>query len=92
MGYHSAIKRNAAAVCRDVDRPRDGNTEWNESEREKHMYKITYMWNLEKWCWWTHLQSRNRDTDIENRCIDSRGGKEVGWIGKTGLTCAHYYV
>ena len=27
MGYHSAIKRNAAAVCRDVDRPRDGNTE-----------------------------------------------------------------
>ena len=92
MGYHSAIKRNAAAVCRDVDRPRDGNTEWNESEREKQMYKITYMWNLEKWCWWTHLQSRNRDTDIENRCIDSRGGREVGWIGKTGLTCAHYYV
>ena len=27
MGYYSATKRNETAVCRDVDRPRDGNTE-----------------------------------------------------------------
>ena len=47
MGYYSATKRNETAVCRDVDRPRDGNTEWNESEREKQIsYINAYIWNL----------------------------------------------
>ena len=36
------------------------------------------MWNLEKWFRETYLQSRNRDTDIENKCVDTKGGKG-GW-------------
>ena len=32
------------------------------------------MWNLEKW---SHLQSRNRDTDAENKWIPR--GKDGGW-------------
>ena len=28
------------------------------------------MWNLEKWYRQTYLQGRNRDTDVENRCVD----------------------
>ena len=31
------------------------------------------MWNLEKW---SHLQSRNRDTDVENKWIPR--GKDAG--------------
>ena len=40
------------------------------------------MWNLEKWYRSYYLQSRNRDTDVENKCMDtkeeSRGGDEWG--------------
>ena len=33
------------------------------------------MWNLEKWYRWTGLQGRNRDTDVENKRVDTKGGK-----------------
>ena len=34
------------------------------------------MWNLEKWYKWSYLQNRNSDTDVENKCMDIKGGKE----------------
>ena len=50
-----------------------------KSEREKQMSYINpYMWNLEKWYRWTYLQSRNRDTDVENKLTDTKGGREDG--------------
>ena len=36
------------------------------------------MWNLEKRYRWTSLQGRNRDTDVENKRMDTKGGK---WRG-----------
>ena len=33
------------------------------------------MWNLEKRYRWTGLQGRNRDTDVENKRMDTKGGK-----------------
>ena len=32
------------------------------------------MWNLEKkkWYRWTYLQNRNRDTDLENKHMDTK--------------------
>ena len=33
------------------------------------------MWNLEKWYRWTYLQSRNRDTDVE----DQLAGDGMNW-------------
>ena len=60
-----------------MDGLRDCDTEWNKLEREKQiLYNITYMWNLEKWYRWTYLQSRDRDTDIENKPMDTKGGRE----------------
>ena len=46
------------------------------SQKEKNKYHIlththTYIYNLEKYYWWIYLQGRNRDADIENRCVDS---------------------
>ena len=72
-------KEQNCAIYRDVDGPRDCHTEWSKSEREKQIsYIIAYMWNLEKWHRWTYLQSRNRDTDVENKRMDTKGGRE-GW-------------
>ena len=81
-------KERNSVICRDVDGPRDCDTEWGKSEREKQiLYINTYMWNLEKWYRWTSLQGRNRDTDVENKGMDTKGEtREVGWIGRLELT------
>ena len=55
----------------EVDKPRAYYTEWNKSEREKQIYINAYMWNLERWYWWTYFQGSNGDADIENRLVDT---------------------
>ena len=38
------------------------------------------MWNLEKWYRQSYLQSRNRDTNVENTCMDTEGsGGGMNW-------------
>ena len=39
------------------------------------------MYNLEKWYRCTGLQGRNKDTDVENKHMDTKGGK---WWGAGG--------
>ena len=59
-------------MCRDLDGPQDCHTEWSKSEREKQIsYIKAYMWNLEKWYWWTNIWGRNRDADIEDGLVDT---------------------
>ena len=67
------------------------HTEWSKSERGKQIsYSNAYVWNLEKLYKWAYLQSRNRDTNVENKCMDTKAGKEeVGWTGRLGLTYIH---
>ena len=50
------------------------------SHKEKNKYSIlTHTCGIWKnWCRHSYLQSRNRDTDIENKCMDTKGGKG-GW-------------
>lgn len=36
------------------------------------------MWNLEKCYGWNYSQSRNRDIDVEHKCIDIMGGRGGG--------------
>ena len=31
------------------------------------------MWNLSKWYGWSYLQSRDRDSDVENKSMDTKG-------------------
>ena len=38
----------------------------------------TYVWNLERWYWWTYVQGNNGDTDRENRSVDTGQGRR-GW-------------
>ena len=50
-----------------------------ESLSEKQIsYIKKYIQNLEKLYRWSYLQNRNRDTDIENKYMDTKRGKE-GW-------------
>ena len=49
------------------------------------MHVNTYICNLEKWCRGTYLQSRNRDTDIENKCMDTQGGRRGGTNWEIGV-------
>ena len=54
-----------------------------KSERQKQILHINaYIWILEKWYWWTYLQGRNRDADVENRLVDmviGRGESGTNW-------------
>ena len=43
------------------------------------------MWILEKWYRGTGLQGRNRDTDVENKRMDTKGGKGRGVVVWDGL-------
>ena len=69
--------------------------EWSKSEREKQILYInvyTYIWNLEKWCWWTYLQSRDRDADVENGLGDTEQEERVWQIERVALAYAHVHV
>ena len=35
-----------------------------------------YIWDLEKWYWWTNLQGKNEDADIEKGFVDTVGEGE----------------
>ena len=63
-------------------------TEWSKSEREKQVsYMNAYVWNLEKWCWWTHLHRRNGDTGVENTLMDTsrQGEVKTNWESSIGI-------
>ena len=86
-------KEQYCTICRIVDGPTDCHKEWCKSKREKQMsYNTIYMWDLEKCYRWTYLQSRNRETDVENKLTDTKGEGRVGWIGRWGLTHIHCYI
>ena len=58
----------------EVGEPRAYYTEWSKSERERQIaYINAYMWNLERWYWWSYLQSSKGDADIKNRLLATVG-------------------
>ena len=68
----------------EVDDPRACYPGWIKSERERQISCIsTYIWNLERWYWWTNFQGFNADEDIENRSVDTvregDGGRNWQW-------------
>ena len=79
------MKRNKTAICRDVDGPRDCHTKWSQAERKQSVvhYEHTYVESRKEWYWWSYMQSRNGDTDIENKYICTKVG--VGWIRRLGI-------
>ena len=79
--------------CCEVNELRACYTKWSKSGREKQIsYINTYICNLEKWYWWTYLQGRNGDADVENRLWTHQWKERVGQTEKLALTHMHYYV
>ena len=79
-----------------MDGPKDVHAEWSKSEREKQILCVNaYMWNLEKWYRWTYLQSRNKDTDLVNKC-SAINGEDGEWnkledgVNVSTLLCIKY--
>ena len=58
------------------------------SLKEKNKYIDTYM-ESKKLYWWTYLQRRNGDTDVENQLVDTVG-EGMGRMEKVSSTCIHY--
>ena len=50
MEYYSAIKKQTNnAICNNMDGPRDSQTEWSKSDRERQTsYANAYMWGLKR--------------------------------------------
>ena len=85
MEYYSAIKRNeiGSFVVMWIDL--ESVIQSEVSQKKKSKYRIVmHMWNLEKWYRWTGLQGRNRDTVVENKCMDTSRGK-WGAVGGGGV-------
>ena len=55
----------------------DPDSERSKSERKQILCTDACMWNLEKCYRWSYLHGRDRDTDTENKCIDTKGEREV---------------
>ena len=86
MGYYSALKRND--IVPSAEMWIDPGTVIQSEVREKQISCIsTYMWNLEKWYRLSYLQSRNRDTDVENKHMNIKWGE--GRWGELELTYIH---
>ena len=86
MEYYSVKKECIWVSSNEVYEPRAYYTEWSKSEREKQIpYINAYIWNIEKWYWWTYLQGSNRGTDIENRLVDTVGEEEGGSDGESSI-------
>ena len=65
----------------EVDETETYYTEWSKSERETPvLYINTYIWNSERWLWWSYMQGSKRDTDVKDRLLDSVGEGEGGMI------------
>ena len=80
MKYHSANRKEQIWVSWiEVDKPRAFHSEWAKSGSEKQiLYINTYVWNLEKYHWWTSVEGRNRNTDVENKLENTVGEGEGG--------------
>ena len=80
-------------ICRDGDVPGECHTERNKSEREKQIsYINAYIWNLERWYWWTYLQGGSGDADVENRPWTQWGKERLGRIERVAWRHVHYHV
>ena len=79
MEYYSAIRRNEIELFVMRWMVLETVIQSEVSQKEKQILCIdAYIWNLEKWYRSSYLQSRNNDTDIENKCTDTKGEREGG--------------
>ena len=66
-------------------------TEWSKSQRKTPiLYINTYIWNLERRWWRPCMWDSKRDTDINNRLLDSVGEGEGGMVSENSIEACIY--
>ena len=94
MEYYLAIERNEfeSVELRWMNLEPVIQSKISQKEKSKYCIINTNMGNLEKWYWWTYLEGRNRDADIENRLVDTAGEREGGrnWESSTEICTLPY--
>ena len=68
-----------------MDEPRVYCTEGSKSERERQIHINAWVWNLERWYWWTYLQGSSGDAERENRFVDTVWEEEGGTNWKNSM-------
>ena len=70
----------------EVDEPAAYYTEWSKSGRQRQiLYINAYIWNLERWNWWSYMQGSEGDTAVNNRLLASVGEGEGGMIWENSI-------
>ena len=60
-------------------------TIWTTREVPQILYINVYIWNLERWYWWSSLQGSKGDTDVKNRLLATVGVKEGGMTWESSI-------
>ena len=81
MKYYSAIKRNKIGSFVEMWMDLDSVIQSEVSQKEKNKFRILmHICESRKMVQMTGLQGRNRDTDVENKRMDTKGGNRGrGW-------------
>ena len=66
-------------------------SEIGQREKKKYYILMHICGTWKNWYRWSYLQSRNRDTDVDNKYGYQGGKVGVGWIGRLGLTYIYYW-
>jgi len=72
------------AIRSNIYRPRDCHTEWSKSDRERQILYRLYV-ESKKWYKLTHLHTRKRVTDAENKLTVTKGERGVGINWEIGI-------
>ena len=60
-------------------------------KRKKKSYVNAQKWNLDRWCRWSCLQSRNRHRGVESKCMNTKWEREGRRNWEIGPTHIHYW-
>ena len=75
-------------MCGDVSEPRQCHTERSNSETEKQIACINTYVESRKMA--VRILPAEMETDVKNKCKDTKGERGVEGTGRLGLTHIHY--
>ena len=91
MEYYSAIKRNEIGSFGEMWMDLESVIQSEVSQKEKNKYHIlTHRCGIQKNGIVDLICKAEVATDVENKCMDTKGERRVGGIGRLGLAQIHY--
>ena len=67
-------------------------SEVSQKKKKQLLHINPYIWNLERWYWWTYLQGSNGDRYREQTYGCKEGEERVGWMERVARKHIHYCV